>query len=131
MAKAPDFGPVKSRLHAALSPELATGRYRCFLLDRLDAITGLGGGEPVRAFTRPERRSSLAALAPAGFRLIAQRGIDLGERLASMLGDLLEEQHPGAMAIDSDSPTLPMPYVREAAERLRSEERRAGNGRRR
>lgn len=118
MAKAPDFGPVKSRLHAALSPERATALYRCFLLDRLDAIRGLGGVEPVLAFTPPEGRSSLAALAPAGFRLIAQRGIDLGERLASMLGDLLDEQHPGAMAIDSDSPTLPMPYVREAAERL-------------
>ena len=118
MVKAPDFGPVKSRLHAALTPERATALYRCFLLDRLDAIAGLGGVEPVLAFTPPEGRQSLAALAPPGFQLIAQRGADLGERLANLLAGLLAEGHCGAMAIDSDSPTLPMPYVMEAASDL-------------
>lgn len=118
MAKAPGLGPVKSRLHAALTPERATELYRCFLLDRLDAVAKLAGVEPVLAFTPPEGGEVLAAAVPPGFRLIAQRGVDLGERLANLLAGLIAEGHPGAMALDSDSPTLPMHYVTEAAHRL-------------
>src|SRR5262249_36253452 len=118
MAKAPGFGPVKSRLHAALTAARATELYRCFLLDRLDALASLSGIRPVIAFTPPEGRRSVAAPAPSHFRLIAQRGADLGERLSNLLAGLLDEGHPGAIAIDSDSPTLPMSCVTEAAEQL-------------
>jgi hypothetical protein len=118
MAKAPGFGPVKSRLHGALTVERATELYRCFLLDRLDAVAAMSGVEPVLAFTPPEGRAALAALAPPGFRLVAQRGEDLGARLANLLAGLLGDGHAGAMAIDSDSPTVPMSHVAEAAECL-------------
>jgi rSAM/selenodomain-associated transferase 1 len=118
MARAPGFGPVKSRLHPVLGPEGATDLYRCFLLDRLDAVATLPGVAPVLAFTPPEAGESLAAVAPRGFRLLPQRGADLGERLDTLLTDLLDAGHPGAMAIDSDSPTLPMSYVADAAARL-------------
>lgn len=118
MAKAPGLEPVKTRLHAALTPERATELYRCFLLDRLDALPALPGIRPVVAVTPPEGREILAALAPPEYRLIAQRGLDLGERLANLLTDLLGEGHRGAIAIDSDSPTLPMSYVMEAATQL-------------
>jgi hypothetical protein len=40
MAKVPGATPVKSRLHPSLTAEQATELYRCFLLDRLDAIAG-------------------------------------------------------------------------------------------
>lgn len=118
MAKVPGLGPVKSRLHAALTPERATELYRCFLLDRLDGVAALSGIRPVVAVTPPEGREILAALAPPRFRLIVQCGVDLGERLANLLTGLLGEGHPGAIAIDSDSPTLPMSYVTEAATQL-------------
>jgi hypothetical protein len=118
MAKAPGLEPVKTRLHAALTPERATELYRCFLLDRLDALAALPGIRPVVAVTPPEGKEILAALAPPGYRLVAQRGLDLGERLANVLTDLLGEGHRGAIAIDSDSPTLPMSYVTEAATHL-------------
>ena len=49
-----------------------------------------------------------------------QRGADLGERLATLLGELIGHGHRGAIAIDSDSPTLPMAYVAEAARLLAS-----------
>jgi len=57
-------------------------------------------------------------LAPAGFQLVAQRGADLGQRLSALLTGLLERGHVGAIAIDSDSPTLPGEYVAEAAQVL-------------
>ena len=60
-------------------------------------------------------------LAPDGFRLVAQHGADLGKRLSALLAGLLESGHTGAIAIDSDSPTLPMEYVAQAAQVLAGE----------
>ncbi|OGK76107.1 MAG: hypothetical protein A2X51_05710 [Candidatus Rokubacteria bacterium GWC2_70_24] len=118
MAKVPGLEPVKSRLHQALTQEMATVLYRCFLLDRLEALATLPGIDALAAFTPPTGRARMVALAPEGFRLVAQQGRDLGERLSNLLAGLLASGHPGAMAIDSDSPTLPMAHVREAAEVL-------------
>jgi rSAM/selenodomain-associated transferase 1 len=115
MAKVPGLAPVKSRLHPALTADGATGLYRCFLLDRLDALGAVEGIAPFIAYTPPEGRGALADLAPPAFHLVPQRGEDLGARLANLLGELVALGHPGAMAIDSDSPTLPMAYVAEAA----------------
>src|SRR5215469_5434939 len=113
MAKVPGSSPVKSRLHGALTAERATELYRCFLLDRLDAVAALADVTPVVAFTPAEARSALAPL-----ELMAQEGADLGERLSTLLTALLGRGHTGAIAIDSDSPTLPMAYVTEAARHL-------------
>jgi len=120
MAKVPGMAPVKSRLHPALTAERATELYRCFLLDRLDAVASLESVSPVVAFTPEEAEPAMKALTPAGFLVMAQRGADLGERLAALLAELLARGHAGAMAIDSDSPTLPMRYVSEAADVLAS-----------
>lgn len=115
MAKVPGATTVKSRLHPSITPERATELYRCFLLDRLDALAALPGIAPVVAFTPDDARSALEALAPPGFALVPQRGADLGQRLANLLADLIGRGHPAAIAIDSDSPTLPLAYVLEAA----------------
>ena len=122
MAKVPGMSPVKSRLHSALTAAQATDLYRCFLLDRLDALAELVGVSLVVAFTPVEAAGRMNELAPAGFRLVPQRGADLGERLSTLLRDLLEEGHAGAIALDSDSPTLPMVYVMEAARVLAEEQ---------
>jgi uncharacterized protein len=121
MAKVPGAAPVKSRLHAALTEPRATELYRCFLLDRLDALAAVPGIAPVVAFTPAEAAAGMAALAPPGFRLVAQEGEALTERLVRLFDRLLKE-HPAAVAMDSDSPTLPMPYVAEAATALAADE---------
>ena len=118
MARVPGLEPVKSRLHHALGPEMATLLYRCFLLDRLEALVALPPIQPVVAFTPARGRARMEAMAPPGIRLVAQEGRDLGERLSNLLAGLIADGHPGAMAIDSDSPTLPMAYVLQAAEAL-------------
>src|SRR5688572_33438311 len=118
MAKVPGALPVKSRLHAALTPERATALYRCFLLDRLDALARVPGIAPIIAFTPAHAVAAMAALAPAAFRLVAQHEGGLGERLTVLLDGLLAAGHQGAIAMDSDSPTLPMDYVAEAAAML-------------
>jgi rSAM/selenodomain-associated transferase 1 len=118
MAKVPGLEPVKSRLQPALTPELATLVYRCFLLDRLDGVAALPQVAPVLAFTPAHGRRRMEGLAPGAFRLVAQTGAGLGERLSNLLAGLVADGHPGAIAMDSDSPTLPMAYVVEAAETL-------------
>jgi rSAM/selenodomain-associated transferase 1 len=122
MAKVPGAAPVKSRLHAALTEVRATELYRCFLLDRLDALVAVPGIAPVVAFTPPEARARMATLAPPGVRLLAQEGGDLTERLTRLFDRLLGEGHPAALAMDSDSPTLPMAYVATAARALADDE---------
>jgi rSAM/selenodomain-associated transferase 1 len=114
MAKIPGLEPVKSRLHRSLEPAMATLLYRCFLLDRLDDVLGLAGVRPVLACSPPSARAQAAALAPAGYRLVPQRGADLGARMSSVLAGLLAEGHPGAILMGADSPTLPMTHVAEA-----------------
>jgi uncharacterized protein len=118
MAKVPGLEPVKSRLARAFTPEVATLAYRCFLLDILDAVAGIEGVRPVLAYTPTHGRSLMAALAPPAFRLVAQEGRDLGERMSNLLAGLCADGHPAAVAIGSDSPTLPMAYVLEAADVL-------------
>jgi hypothetical protein len=115
MAKVPGATAVKSRLHPVLGAPLATRLYDCFLRDRLDALTTVAGIDRVVAFTPAEAREPMAQVAPPGFTLVPQRGMDLGARLSQLLADLLDAGHPGAIAVDSDSPTLPMRYVAEAA----------------
>jgi uncharacterized protein len=120
MAKVPGATAVKSRLHPVLGVELATRLYDCFLRDRLDALATVTGIDRVLAFTPAEAGELIGRLAPRAFTLVPQRGLDLGQRLHGLLAGLLAAGHPGAIAIDSDSPTLPMPYVAEAARILES-----------
>jgi hypothetical protein len=120
MAKAPGATAVKSRLHPVLGAPMATRLYECFLRDRLDALSTIAGIDCVVAFTPVGAQGAMAEMAPRHFELVAQRGPDLGARLDALLTELLAAGHPGAMAIDSDSPTLPMSYVADAAQRLAS-----------
>ena len=70
MAKVPGVGPVKSRLHSPLTADRATELYRCFLMDRLDAVAGLPGVCPIVAFTPAEAEHVMRTLTPGGCRLV-------------------------------------------------------------
>ncbi|HEU5196326.1 MAG TPA: TIGR04282 family arsenosugar biosynthesis glycosyltransferase [Methylomirabilota bacterium] len=118
MAKVPGAAPVKSRLHAALGASQATALYQCFLLDRLQALSAVRGVCLVVAFTPPGARTTMAALVPPTIPLLAQEGEGLSERLAHVFDRLFADGHEAVIATDSDSPTLPMDYVVQAAEML-------------
>ena len=115
MAKAPRVGEVKTRLCPPLSPAEAAALYRCFLLDKIDQVRALKEAHPAVAYTPAEGRAVFEALAP-GFTLVLQRGADLGARLASILAQLLDHGHAAALAIDSDTPTLPSAFLQQAVD---------------
>ena len=117
MAKAPRAGAVKTRLCPPLSPADAADLYACFLRDKIAQVEAVTGATGVVAFTPEESRSEFEALAP-GFRLIEQLGADLGERLRNSLDALLGDTYAGAVAIDSDTPTLPTAFLEQAVSLL-------------
>ncbi|OGL11752.1 MAG: hypothetical protein A3I14_00695 [Candidatus Rokubacteria bacterium RIFCSPLOWO2_02_FULL_73_56] len=117
MAKAPVAGAVKTRLCPPLAPGQAAALARCFLLDKLGQLRTLRGARPVVAFSPADAADLFRALAP-GVDLLAQRGPDLGARLAAVLGDLLARGAPAAIAVDSDTPSLPAAFVQMAVDRL-------------
>ena len=106
MAKVPRAGAVKTRLCPPLRAAEAAALYRCFLLDKIATVGALVDAQPVIAYTPEDAHAEVATLAP-GFALVAQRGPDLGARLYGTLASLLGAGHRAAVAVDSDTPTLP------------------------
>ncbi len=95
MAKAPRAGEVKTRLCPPLSLADASELYRRFLLDKIDQVRALRTASPAIAYT------------PAD---------------ANSLGELLDQGYRGALAIDSDTPTLPLGFLEQALDLLTTPE---------
>ena len=113
MAKAPRAGEVKTRFCPPLSLVDAAELYRRLLLDKIEQVRSLRTASLAIAYTPDEARAFFEEVAP-GFVLVPQRGADLGDRLANSLGELLDTGHRGALAIDSDTPTLPLEFLQQA-----------------
>ena len=114
VAKEPVPGRTKTRLCPPLAPDSAAELYRCLLLDTFALVKRLGGADHSLAYTPASARGYFARLSPNGFRLVPQRGANLGERLSNAL-----EQHFGLgyrrlVIMNSDGPTLPIACLEEA-----------------
>ena len=117
MAKAPRAGQVKTRLCPPLTAEEAAALYRSFLADKIAQIRTLRAARPAIAFTPEDERGAFESLAP-GFHLVLQRGPDLGSRLLNGLTELLGDGTTAAVAVDSDTPTLPTAFLQQAIDLL-------------
>src|SRR2546430_17130837 len=115
MATPPKRGGDKTGLRPPLSPEEAADLYDCFLRDKVEQVRALGSATGVIAFTPDDSRSLFEEIAP-GFRLIAQRGADLGSWLLNSLGALLGEGYAGAVAIVCDNSNPPSSYRTKAGD---------------
>ena len=123
MAKVPFAGAVKTRLTPPLSPEEAATLSMYFLRDMTTNVAGLSGNgtEGVVLYTPADAEALLHGLLPNGFRLFAQRGETLGERLVNAAADLLDKTFHSVCLINSDSPTLPGEILTTAASLLAQE----------
>lgn len=119
MAKVPVAGQVKTRLLPYLDEEASAGLYACFLSDMAASIEAALPGLCRVAYTPSGEGELLKRFLPAGCPLVPQRGSHLGERLYNLFHYLLLSEGLGsALAVNSDSPTLPMSLVAEAFARL-------------
>ena len=120
MARAPIAGEVKTRLTPPLSPEEAAMLSTCFLRDMTTNVVGMNvdGTEGVVLYTPANAESFLQDFLPESFKLVAQRGETLGERLINATAELLNNGFASVCLINSDSPTLPAGILTTAASLL-------------
>ncbi len=85
------------------------------MLDMLGVAARTPGVVAVAAFSPAGAGRVVAGLAPAGMRCVAQRGHDLGARMANLIVDLLGAGHPAVLVTGSDLPTVPGAHLAEAA----------------
>ena len=128
VAKEPVSGQTKTRLCPPLAPESAAEFYRCLMLDTLALMARLDSVDHTVAFTPPSARSYFENLSPDGFRLVAQRGADLGERLSNALAYHFELGYQRVVIMNSDGPTLPLSYLEKAFSRLDCADITLGSG---
>jgi len=114
VAKKPVPGRTKTRLCPPLTPQAAADFYRCLLLDTLALVNRLKIADSSVAFTPDGACPYFRSLAPSGFRLVPQRGVDLGERLANALDHHFRLGYQRVVIMNSDGPTLPLGCLEEA-----------------
>ena len=108
-AKEPRPGFVKTRMSPPLSAVQAAGLYAALLDDVLAATAAHAeafGLAPVLAVHPPEACPALARRAPPGFRVVAQRGASLGERMAAAVEAAAAAGAQRILVRGSDSPLL-------------------------
>jgi hypothetical protein len=123
MAKAPRTGEVKTRLVPPLKHEEAAALNICFLCDVTAVIAELcvpGQVDGFAAYMPAGAEAAFDDLLPPRFRLLAQRGAYLGERLLHAAEDFFAAGYEAMCLINSDSPTLPRAVLQAAVEALRA-----------
>ena len=126
MAKPLLRGTVKTRLAAQLGDDEALAVYRRLLLgtlaqaellqsaDLVLAATSAGGGMGRAAGAAQDPPSDPLASRSARWRRLAQRGETLGARLAGVFADLFADGAACVVAVNSDSPAIPVTYLEQA-----------------
>jgi len=120
VAKAPVPGEVKTRFSPHLTPAEAADLYRCFLQDRIKEIGKLKGIDLAVAFTPADARDTFARITSNGFKLFAQKGENLGQRLNNVFLAKLARSYDAVSIIDSDTPDLPGSIVEQSFQTLMS-----------
>jgi len=121
LAKVPRPGLVKTRLCPPLRPEQAADLYAHLLddvLESTDCFARAAGFEPVLTVHPAEARAELAARVPRRFRVIAQRGPGLAERMAWAMGEALASGAARVLLRGSDNPALGAADLHAAARAL-------------
>src|SRR2546422_2507093 len=123
MAKVPVAGAVKTRLTPPLTPEEAAKLSMCFLRDMTTNVSGLNGDrtEGFALYTPTGAEKILRDVLPKSFRLVAQHGETLGDRLINAATELLKGDFDAVCLINSDSPTLPVQILSTAVSLLAQE----------
>ncbi len=113
-AKAPVAGAAKTRLAPELTTERAAAFYEAMLLDVLYQHADARDCELALWFTPDESRAWFEKHAPAGYRLLHQRGRDLAERMRALFQFHAAEGFERIVLRGTDSPTLPAARVAQA-----------------
>lgn len=117
VAKQPAPGQTKTRLCPPLTQDQAAELYDCFLRDTLALMRKVPNVRCTIGYLPEDAQWYFRQLAP-DMELSCQRGASLGERLDHLLNEALFGGSQRAVVMDSDSPTLPAAYLRQAFDDL-------------
>jgi len=120
MAKAPREGFVKTRLTGAYPPRDVVQLSDCMLRDTLALVQALSRVH-VAVMCPPEDVPDIQARLPAGVQVVGQRGNGLAAALASAFEHFVPDFRR-VVAVDSDSPHLPLAILQSAFELLETNE---------
>lgn len=119
-ARTPEIGRVKTRLMRDLGKEETLRLYKSFvgeIFKRCDSLKGVDkflGSFP--AADDPFFRGLLKQHKFKG--AFNQRGADLGEKFINAFNDRFNEEYEKVVIIGSDSPTIPVEYIKKAFQEL-------------
>src|SRR5262245_7949801 len=111
-AKRPHPGEVKTRLATATDAAFAARLAEAFLRDVLDRCRALDARR-LLLYAPAEEEAWFRAAAP-DWKLAPQAHGDLGERLAAFFADQATPPGRRVVALGTDSPNLPLDWVRTA-----------------
>lgn len=117
--KIPAPGQVKTRLVPPLEPDQACELYTAFLKDlftRLPRLKKLSG----TVFYAGANADDLAGLIPDRYPLRPQTGENLGARMIHAFEEMLTGEATSAVLIGSDSPDIPLAFVKRAFQKLKN-----------
>lgn len=115
--RAPDIGRVKTRLARFLGNETAAALYGCFVADLMATLAECG--RPVWLFYTPaDAGERIRSWLGDGYPMSAQRGADLGFRMANAFADAFKRGVQRAVLVGTDVPDLPRTRIPLAFDRL-------------
>jgi uncharacterized protein len=114
----PEPGKVKTRLTPPLSPEQACTLYEAFLQDLFRRLDKLKKIRPT-VFYDGENPEKLIGLVSDRYTLTPQDGADLGERMLHAFEAMTGGEDRAAVIIGSDSPDIPIQYIKRAYIKLK------------
>lgn len=113
--KAPIKGKVKTRLSPYLSDEEILRLYKSFLTMITERCSRLRGADRFLGCTPTENDDFLLSLADKyGYGCFKQRGRSLGQRIINAFKEYFNKGYKKVVIIGSDSPTIPLEYIRDA-----------------
>jgi uncharacterized protein len=117
--KAPEKGKVKTRLVTHLDEDSVLDLYKCFAADVIETVKK-GGYRFQICYDPPDAEDKITEWLGYRYDLIPQIGNDLGERMDQALRKAFSTGVDHAILIGTDLPDLPVEYLEDAFENLKT-----------
>ena len=123
-ARQPHAGKVKTRLQSVLSPEQAANLYTAFLQDTAATLATCSATTKVVVYTGEGAADGLPRLlnSVGDFDYLPQVDGSLGARLSGLFDDAFAAGSQSTVVIGTDSPSLPVDFLDQAFDLLRTHE---------
>ena len=113
-ARDPVLGKVKTRLSPFLDDETILQLYTCFLHDSLDKIRQVENADLFIGISPSNQSGFFTGMPGSDMRIFVQEGKELGDKMRRAIQDRFADGYERAVIIGSDSPSLPVSYIKRA-----------------